>query len=253
VCLHFFIRSKMVSLDWKWTVKTNIYILQLTGLWPRDETYKLDLYTLWTLTVTILFTWGHNFFQFCNMFVVLNDLENFTDNNFITFSCLLSLIKSYSLVKNMTTLKQLIALLFKTLFNPENITQRILIESSMNVWKVVYIVFSFCTCSTTLVLSVHPILDGSFRQGRLPFSAWYPYDTQQSPIYEIVYLYQVLSMGYLAVIIYNIDTFIALLNAFVGVQCDILCDKLRNLQDTESSAARKELIGCIELHKEILS
>ncbi|KAH0813490.1 hypothetical protein GEV33_009302 [Tenebrio molitor] len=119
----------MVSLDWKWTVKTNIYILQLTGLWPRDETYKLDLYTLWTLTVTILFTWGHNFFQFCNMFVVLNDLENFTDNSNIPFSCLLSLIKSYSLVKNMTTLKQLIALLFKTLFNPENITQRILIES----------------------------------------------------------------------------------------------------------------------------
>ncbi|CAH1367430.1 unnamed protein product [Tenebrio molitor] len=243
----------MVILDWKWTVKTNIFLLHLSGLWPRDGTYKLDLYTLWTLIATILFTCGHNFFQFSNMFVVLNDLENFTDNNYITFSCLLSFIKAYSLFSNMKTLKQLMAVLHETVFNPENTRQRILIQTSMNVWKVVYIVFSFCTCGATFLLSIHPILDGSFRDGRLPFSAWYPFETQKTPIYQIVYVYQVLSIVYLVGVIYNVDTFIALLNAFVGVQCNILCDKLRNLQDTESSAARKELIGCIQLHKEILT
>jgi hypothetical protein len=242
----------MLNLDWKWSINTNIYILRLMGLWPRDGIYKLDLYTLWTLTATILFTCGHTFFQFCSIFFVLNDLENFSDNSNIPFAMLLSLIKPYSLIKNMKTLNHLVALLSKTLFNPENIRQQILIQSSMNTWNVVYLLFSVCAFFVVLAFSVLPFWDGSFREGRLPFSAWYPYDTQQSPIYQIMYVYQVLGMGYLVGFLLNTDVLIALLNTFVGVQCDILCDKLRNLQDTGSSAARKELIGCIQLHKKIL-
>ncbi|RZC41867.1 7tm 6 domain containing protein, partial [Asbolus verrucosus] len=94
------------------------------------------------------------------------------------------------------------------------------------------------------------------KDSRLPFLAWYPYNSKVSPFYEITYVYQIVSISFIAIANSNIDTLIAALNMYIGAQFDILCDDLRNLQDLTQSASlsfNEKLTDCIQHHKKILS
>ncbi|RZC34801.1 7tm 6 domain containing protein [Asbolus verrucosus] len=94
------------------------------------------------------------------------------------------------------------------------------------------------------------------RDYEFPLPAWYPYNTKQSPIYEITYAYQAVSTWILVSTDVNIDMFLAALMMYVGAQCNILCDNLRNLKNCYTENGwfdfNDNLIGCIKHHKEIL-
>ncbi|RZC36703.1 7tm 6 domain containing protein, partial [Asbolus verrucosus] len=83
----------------------------------------------------------------------------------------------------------------------------------------------------------------------LPFSAWYPYDTKISPLYEITYLYQIIGIWFLTVGAVNMDTLIAALMMYIATQCDILCDDLKNLHHDFD----RKLINCVKHHREIVA
>ncbi|RZC41406.1 7tm 6 domain containing protein, partial [Asbolus verrucosus] len=105
---------------------------------------------------------------------------------------------------------------------------------------------------TVFFWSIFPILDKSFKNYRLPFYAWYPYNTKTSPFYEITYVYQVFGTSFIALTNVCIDTLIASLNMYTGTQFDLLCDDLRNLYDPDEEGISKKLMTCIKHHKQIL-
>jgi hypothetical protein len=64
-------------------------------------------------------------------------------------------------------------------------------------------------------------------------------------------------MWFLATANMNMDSLIAALMMYVGTQCDILCDDLKNLPKTHKprdneTDFNRSLTGCIAHHKEIL-
>ncbi|RZB40878.1 7tm 6 domain containing protein, partial [Asbolus verrucosus] len=165
-------------------------------------------------------------------------------------------IKTYCLVKNMRKLKKLMITLNSDLFQPKNVEQRNLVQPSLNLWKTIYNFFYFMAVAAIFFWSSFPILDNSVKEHRLPFLAWYPYNFKKSPFYEVTYLYQIVSIGFLAIVNGNIDTLVAALNMYTGTQFDILCDDLRNLQSSDRDALtdmNKRLVNCIMHHREILS
>ncbi|KAJ3648708.1 hypothetical protein Zmor_020489 [Zophobas morio] len=81
---------------------------------------------------------------------------------------------------------------------------------------------------TVFLWAIYPILDGSVKQNSLPFRAWYPYDTTVSPFYETTYVYQIVSVAFIASTGITVDTLITALSEFIGAQCDILCDNIKN-------------------------
>jgi hypothetical protein len=203
----------MENFDWKLTIRANILVLKVAGLWPKgSEIYKLNLYTLYFF----VFINGHNFFQAANIFFVYTDLEALSALIFVTITDVLASFKVYCFIRNIAILKRLLAF-------------------------------------TTLVLwAIFPIMDGTVKDRRLPFSAWYPYNTKISPLYEITYLYQVISVWCLAIANLNMDTLIAALMMYIGCQCDILCDDMKNLRNSVESDFNRKLLDCIEHHKTIL-
>ncbi|RZC32582.1 7tm 6 domain containing protein [Asbolus verrucosus] len=97
--------------------------------------------------------------------------------------------------------------------------------------------------------------DKSVKEHRLPFLAWYPFNEKKSPFYEITYIYQIVSISFIAMTTLSINTLIAALNMYIAAQFDILCDDLRNLRnvtDALSADFNVRLINCVNHHKEIL-
>lgn len=240
----------MKDFDWTHIIRFNISILKSIGLWPNFEVYKFNWYAIYAFCFINIFVNGHNFFQTMNIFFVYNNLEALAATIFVSLSDVLASLKIYYFVKNMTILKSLIKQLNKKIFQPTTSSLEA-IKLNLNIWFFTY--FGFCVSAVlTLTLwSVFPILDKSVQFYRLPFAAWYPYNTKKSPNYEITYLYQVISIWVLSTANLNMDTLITALMMYTSSQCDILTIQVRNLNDNVRDF-NKKLIKCVLHHKDIL-
>ncbi|KAJ3663334.1 hypothetical protein Zmor_007625 [Zophobas morio] len=243
----------MLTLNWKYTLRKNILMLQLLGLWPKEEkVYKLNLYSTYTFITTVVIMGGHNLFQILNICFVYKDLKALATTIFITSTEVLVSAKIYFFTQNIDTLKKLLRSLNQDSFQPKNEKQLELVNSILNFWKIVYGWFLFIVALTVIIWGIIPLLANSTGVKQLPFSAWYPYDSTVSPFYELTYLYQVVGMWYISMSNVNIGTLFYALLTYVVVQCDILCDNCKNLTIGQSSYNQR-LTSCIKHHKEILS
>ncbi|CAH1367596.1 unnamed protein product [Tenebrio molitor] len=235
--------------DWKSTIRTNLLMLRLTGLWPEsDDGYKLDLYTFYAICAKVLSD-GNNFFQTAYIFEIYTDLQALASTFFVLCTDWLASIKVYYFVRKIKTIKSLMKELDSEEFQPRNEQQKIFLEPTLNSWRAIYALFCTVAAPALLLLTLFPIIDGSARQYRLPYWAWYPYDTKTSPNYEISYFHQVFSIWFLAICNLNMDTLMAALMMYTVTQCDILCDNLRNIKSGDRG---KKIIECVEHHKKIL-
>ncbi|RZC42398.1 7tm 6 domain containing protein, partial [Asbolus verrucosus] len=221
----------MDKFDWKLIISSNILKLKVLGLWPKDESFKPNLYTLWTIISLTVFMCGHNFFQIVNIIVNLNDLETITATSFISLSTLVALMKAFYVIRNMEILKKLMVTLNCDSFQPKNVRQISLFEPSLKFWKIVSSLCWTVSCGSVFFWSTYPIFDKSVKEHRLPFLAWYPYNTKISPYYEITYVYQVFCIIFLATTAVSVDNLIAALNVYIGAQFDILSDDVLHLYD----------------------
>jgi hypothetical protein len=241
----------MEKFNWKDTIKTNIFVLKLLGLWPKgNEGYEFNMYTFYALSMKA-FVDGNNLFQTVYIFYIYSDLEALAATVFLLFTLCLDSVKAYYFMRQIKILKGLMVELESEEFQP-NQHQRGLVQPMLNVWTFLYKTLWFFYGSTSLLLAVFPLMDGSFHEHRLPFFAWYPYNTAISPFYEITYFYQIFAEVFLAMVCLNVDTLIAALMVFTMSQCDILCDNLKNVRACKHSGYNEKLINCIKHHQKIL-
>lgn len=240
----------MNAFDWKICIKLNLLLLKVGGLWPKIN-YLPDSYSFYTVICFAVFIVGDTFFQTVNIFVVSNDLEAMTNVIYIFFTKAVAIYKISCFVKNMKIVKEFMIVANSNIFQPKNEHQKTLILPLLSAWKKLFATFFAMSWSTILLWSLFPILDRS--QGkRLPFLAWYPYDIQKSPLYEITYVYQVLSVSYCTIATIGVDVYIASLNMFVAIQFDLLCDNLKNVKFSTRRKAFEALRFCITHHQTIL-
>ncbi|KAJ3663396.1 hypothetical protein Zmor_007666 [Zophobas morio] len=239
----------MEKIVWKDSLKINLLVLRLLGLWPRgDKVYTFDLYTVYAVFVITFFLSAHTLSQALNIFVVYSDLENLSETIFITVTNALNLVKIYYFIKNTKTLKELIEILTSDMFQATPLQIKI-VQPDLIFLKNVTLVLAGTVSSCLTFWCSFPLLDSSSRGNRLPFLSWYPFDTTTSPGYELTYLHQVVSIWALAASNLNLDTLISGLMVLIGAQCDILCDNLRNIK---AERFRQEFVKCILHHKVIL-
>ncbi|XP_063925997.1 odorant receptor 94b-like [Zophobas morio] len=240
----------MEKFDWKATIKINILKLKVVGLWPKgDKTYEFNVYTLWAAVSFTCIIFAHNFFQVVNIIFHMDDLQAVTATIYLNLSELLGMLKGYHVFQNMGLLKKLMVTLNSDLFQPKNVRQRQLIEPNLKIWRYNYILYWGMSGGAIFFWITFPILDNSVKDYRLPFMAWYPFDTRTSPNYEIAYMHQVIGILFVATSTLGVDTLIAALNMYTGAQLDILCDDLRHLGLADFN---KNFMKCVRHHKEIL-
>jgi hypothetical protein len=242
--------SAMEKFDWMQTIKTNIFFLKVVGLWP-NKTYKLNLYTGYAIISILTFQVAHTAAQAINLLFIFDNFEAVMQTILVLLTQILSIFKTYNFSRNMRILKQLIAAASEHSFQPKTDTQISMIVAAFKLWKTMYRTMWIFCAGALFFWSIFPMIDTAAGQHRLPFLAWYPYNFKTSPLYEITYVYQVVSNCVIASSTLNVDTLIAALNIFTGAQFDILCDDMRNLVLKERTTMKK-LKSLINHHQEIL-
>lgn len=239
----------MYDFDWTLAIKMNIDTLKILGLWPNHQVYKFDFYILYAIISVIVFIDGAVLFQILHLVFDQTNLESFTGPIFIILTQLLGSIKIFHYILNIGIIKHLVSSLKKDMVQPVD-KQISLINKSIKTWKVIYVTFWTLVSMTAFLWSIYPFLDKSYAQFSLPFPARYPYNTKQSPLYEISYCHQVIGLFFVSIASLNIDTLIAALMMYIGIQCDLLCENLKNSK--HHKIFHKQLAIYVKHHKHIL-
>ncbi|KAJ3663364.1 hypothetical protein Zmor_007646 [Zophobas morio] len=241
----------MKQFNWKVIIRANLFILNLLGLWPKSEKhYSFNVYTFYALVLNITVD-ATNIFQAAYIFVIFKDLQAVTGIIFVLVTEIAASIKIFYFVRRISLVQYLTKELDCEEFQPRNIEQKEIAQRSLNLWLLIYRSFWITTSTDLCFLFFFPLMDGSYKEYRLPFWAWYPFDTKNSPMYEIMYIYQVGSSWFLASCDVIMDTIFAALMTYIMAQCDILCHDLRNITEDDDSYSTK-FIRCIKHHKKIL-
>jgi hypothetical protein len=202
--------------DWKSTIKLNLVMMRIVGLWPRGESYRFDFYTVYALLSVNVFITGQVIFHTVDVFMVGRDLKNIIGALYMSLTETLLMVKLFSFIKNSRKLKELMRTLDSDAFQPKSAEQTRLVEPELHFWKRVHRAFALLVGNTVFLFISLPILSRSTKQHRLPVEAWYPFDTTKSPFYELTYFYQFLSILFRGLSSVSMDTFIAALNTYIG-------------------------------------
>ncbi|XP_063925982.1 odorant receptor 49b-like [Zophobas morio] len=234
-------------------IKINLLIMNFMGLWPTGDTsYKPGFYMLYTTVIVILVA-SHILSEVINIYFVRDNLEMVVGIIYIILIEIMAATKAVIVIRKMKTLKNTVKLIQSDWFQPQNNTQILLIQPSINFWKLIYKVFVTASIGCNIFWMI-PLLSSSTMKKQLPFLAWYPYDAAVSPLYEITYVFQLVSTGYLTFISINVDALICVFNVYSCCQFDLLSDNLRNLEfiNDNPCETRASLIWCITHHEQIL-
>lgn len=227
--------------------KTDFKILRFIGAWLICE--EMDNKVAWKVylfTINVVFAFLINFLQILQIFG-LSNLMQVTKSGFLIAISMMGSIKAYYIFGNRKEFRFLIDFVQETEFVPKNQKEKDLAEGSLNFHRTVkYVLLIICTAAIFASMAI-PIFSNQER--KLLFSAWYPFDLAPLPVYILVYLHQIIADFYISYMNVYIDIIVAGFTTFVGIQCDLLCNNLTNMDENRLEV---ELKKCIHHHKLIL-
>ena len=191
------------------------------------------MYTFYAVFAWVLLKGSHNTFLNATIYFTYDNLENFTQTIIILVRNTLGSFKVYILTKSIRLLRG---------------------QKSLTFWTLTFCLFCTMVGISPLSWVILPFLDNSVKMGELCIEEWYPYNVKILIFNELTYLYQCVASCYFCTGIVNIDLLIAALMTHFGIQCDMLCDNLKELQSTSKTQHNfsKKFVSCVEHRRQIL-
>lgn len=231
-------------IDWLITTKYNILILEWIGLYPKRHTgYGINFYTCYSIFILSL-PLADIVTQTIMIYYILDDLNSLAASMFVLPEKCLVIVKTYKFVNNAKQFQQILNETSSKNFQPKSRMQLSVAQKHLEHYEGLFIVFWGTVTSAVILAVIYPLL-ASTDERKFFTLAWYPYNSKISPFYEITYAYQSISIAILSEINANVDLIISFLNIFICCQFDILCCKLKHLEENE-------IISCILHHQQLL-
>ncbi|KAJ3657893.1 hypothetical protein Zmor_009669 [Zophobas morio] len=240
----------MKGFNWLEVIRANILVLQIGGPWPFSS--KLSkVYSTFIIVFLMVMPAAS---QTVELLLFTKDIKIFLGSLCLVLQEYQLLTKVFCLTTNFHILEGVLQFLDdEILFQPKSQHQRIFVLEGLSLWKKNFVVLNALAFLTAFSWTMFPILDNLTAQHELIFRSWFPYDVEVSPFYEISYSYQFVHLWFGAFVTHNIDTLVTALMTYIGLQCDLLCDNLRNLGYTQNeSILSTEFAVCVKQHKKIL-
>lgn len=222
------------------------------GMWPKSNKYVCDKYLLYTILLLSVLSLGDIMFQTAKI-LVLENIEELAEIIFVLLSKLGTLFKAIYVVKNIKTIKSLThSMDANHLFQPKNQEQILLVKPILKIWKISLIILWILTTSGISFWTFFPITDKSYKQHRLPFACWYPYNTNKTPLYQITYFYQIASLIFMGLTTNCANFLTSSLCAFVGSQFDLMCNNIKDLGYCSKPEIKKQLFKCMNHYNHVI-
>ncbi|XP_030750153.1 uncharacterized protein LOC115877943 [Sitophilus oryzae] len=170
---------------------------------------------------------------------------------YVMFTCLMAQLKSYYLFKNRKAFRKLVLDLDQATFKEKNNAEKVIINNVLGLFwniKTALIVVSFvAVLSSVSVPLFYP------KETGMPIQAWYPFDVSEGTSYVLAYLHQAVSIIYISGVNIYVDVIVAGFCTIIGLQCDLLCERILMLGENEDDRRNKDnFVNCIQHHFTIL-
>lgn len=259
--------SSRLPINFQQAIKFILKMLQFFGLcsnYFKMDSWYYAFYSIVVLVMVILQTGNRLWFLISSR----NDLFNFISGSTLIFAEYVIYIKGFCFFLKWNDLLGIIEISENVNFRARNEQQLNIANSGLNNWKIFAKSFGTLTALTTVLVAISPFLRTNYR-AYMPLEMKTFCDYQQPYLYEFFYLHQLFILAFLLVVTVSIDTLMAGVMVFIGIQCDILSDSLKNMHlfavervqnnshiNLTSEFINKEIctifVECIEHHRQII-
>ncbi|XP_068909798.1 odorant receptor Or1-like [Tenebrio molitor] len=195
------------------------------------------------------------------MVAVFGDIEQMTETSFLLLTNTNQALKIYVFMFNGPRVRRLIKSLEREEFQPKTRVQYETIVEEIKMSKMITKVFLFMCLVTCCLWGIFPFLDRRPGESiRLPLSGWYPFDTNRSPIFELVYVYQIFATWINGMGNITMDTFLSGCIMIISSQLAVLNEAFRIIKLEEQDCGEiqqkrnstKSLVRNIRHYKNII-
>nr|AZQ24906.1 odorant receptor [Aphidius gifuensis] len=213
--------------------KINLNIFTAEGIWPaglknKNLRYPYAVYRL--LSPSIWF--GLFFiFQLIQVIIVINDMAKLMDSMYlmVTYFAILSKFMCFILYRK--RIEKLFNTLDESIFIPRQKKHFDYINEAMRIIRRDTIFFLSSGISATIFWTFYPLFDKHQEEKQLAYVMWCPIDVSTSPIFELVYTYQVIAITYNTMFNTMADTTICGLFRMMSGHLEILAQDYSELFD----------------------
>nr|XP_033199748.1 odorant receptor 13a-like [Bombus vancouverensis nearcticus] len=229
----------------RWTFKLFIasgYFLPPTLKSPT----KRFLYNLYTVFMT-LYMWSYSLTLIMEICYNVETQDDLSENFGITVTALITSCKLMSLVVGRKTIINMLDLLKKKPFVPENNGEVQIHAKYDNLIEKVAMFYTIQVTFCVLAL-VGTTLVSNFKLKKLMFRAWFPFDFTSSWLaFSMTFIYQFVGLMIIATGVSMFDTFFAGLLLHICCQFEMLMDRLHNIGGNEIQSLK----DCVRHHNTI--
>lgn len=206
--------------------------LKVFGLGKVEDGSRFQrAYKLYSILVHLCFSSVFALFQIIHLFGYFTDLREFAENSHVSLIVCNSINKVLCFMKYREKLHELFLSINNKTFVPEKAQQKEVLKI-LQMFKMMK--------NTVLIMSIFAVSSRAFDRSHqgLPFASWYPFDITKSPVYQFIYVHQCISLCTTAFVSIYTDLIMAGLTNFIGVQCNLICSNLINIQEDYNTTLR---------------
>ncbi|CAH2253022.1 jg13548 [Pararge aegeria aegeria] len=204
-------------------------------------------------------------FEVIYVVVVWGDLDEVSEASYLLFTQASVCYKVTIFIANKKQLKYLLDFMKLDIFDPQTPDHDKVIFTNARRIKRLCAMFLTAALVTVSLWAIMPLFDKA-ESRYFPFKIWMPVDAQDSPHYELGYIYQIMSIYCSALLFFAVDSTILSMVMFGCAQLEIIIDKIQKVKSTPLSAKLrqeeyKEAIGknnellkeCLRQHQAVIS
>ncbi|RZC43043.1 uncharacterized protein BDFB_009339 [Asbolus verrucosus] len=242
-------------LDLRDFIKLNVNCMEFFGYFcpEYEKTYKKICYYIYAVVFVGFIFILRILSEFVNMIVVFGDIEKMTEASFVLLTHLVEALKLYYFVKNRSSVRNLINSVNRKEFKPRNWDQYRMLSDDIKMSRMITKVFLFMCCITCCLWGVFPFFDknpdGTIR---LPLSGWFPFSTEESPVFECVYAYQTIGVLITGLSNISMDTFLSGTIMIISGQLSILNNSFQIMRQKCASNSGKIKEAHAEVKKKLV-
>ncbi|XP_076263667.1 odorant receptor 67c-like isoform X2 [Rhynchophorus ferrugineus] len=230
-------------LNYKKFFKYHHRVIKAAGVWivddPINDTYPPFWYGFYRFVVQILCMGLFNLQLLIKWIVNINDIIMFSTLGYVIMTSFMAQIKMILLSRKRLIFISLLKQYDEQLFQPRNENEMELVKINLKKFESIKRSLTYF-CYSSLTMSV---IAPYFHQEPfgLPFEAWYPIDMSYC-LYVAAYIHQTIAITLLAFGFIFGEILVIQSMTFVGLQCDLLCYRLKSIKVKQNSDKENKII-----------
>ncbi|XP_036140059.1 uncharacterized protein LOC118644766 [Monomorium pharaonis] len=227
-------------------LKFNFKLLTIFGCWRPDSwssLYKCIAYHIYTSIIIFLVN-TFMLSQLIDVILSMNNVDDFFDNIFMLIAVFNACCKLFMLLINRKSILNLLNILMEKPCRPLRLTEtKILYKFDKNIQILTkcYAYLGMITISCIILSS----LSINFRNRRLTYRAWLPFNYSSTALFCVMYTHQLIGFAIAGFVHVGCDAIICGLLVHICCQIEILTYRLKNI------ACYSNLRDCVHQHYHI--